>query len=181
MPTLTILNGPPGSGKDHIADALVLERPYLIKVEFKEKIKEIVMVLFGLTEEEHDLYYQRENKELPQEKLGGRSIRQAYIFVSEVVIKPNFGKDYFGHAVASKLQPGKEYICSDGGFIEEILPCKERCKQLNIVHLFAEGCDFEESGDSRRYIVIEDQKVVTHKVINDFTDNPIQEIKSKCL
>jgi hypothetical protein len=97
----------------------------------------------------------RDWKEEPMESLGGRSPRQALMYVSEEVIKPNFGEDYFGRYAAQRLTPDRLHIFSDGGFVQEILPLIDMVGQENffLVQLAREGCTFE--GDSRRYIPLE--------------------------
>lgn len=175
MKRLIILNGPPGSGKDYLADALVSLRKGVTKVEFKTQLRKLVKLIYGLTDEEHDIMYQRKNKESPQKKLRGLSIREAYIFVSEKVIKPIYGHTYFGEFLAGSLtEDGVTYVCSDGGFQAEILPCVDACDRIDIVQLFAEGCSFE--GDSRNYINLMHKKIVHHKLTNDFTPEVVEKL-----
>jgi hypothetical protein len=94
----------------------------------------------------------RDEKEIPRDQLGGRSPRQALIYVSEEVVKPAFGQDYFGRYAAQRLTPGALHIFSDGGFIKEIQPVIDAVgpENLLLVQLHRDGFSFE--GDSRRYI-----------------------------
>ncbi len=80
------------------------------------------------------------------------SIREAMIYVSEVVVKPNFGMNYFGVARASDLEPWSVYIDGSCGFAEELPPLIEELGQENILllRIHREGCTWE--GDSRSYI-----------------------------
>ena len=157
-----IFNGPPGSGKDYICNYLsnVLDRTR--HSEFKEHLFRCTCVLFNVTYEEFmELYTDREKKETSTCLLYGYSPREAMIYVSEEVIKPKFGKDYFGLCTAENLGFGLT-VFSDGGFIEELEAVYDECDgNMMIVQLHRDGCDF--SKDSRSYI-------------NDFKDVPIVKI-----
>lgn len=177
-----IFNGPPDTGKDYLVDALVQLDKTSVKLEFKKQLRALVKQIYMLTDRIHDYMYRRENKERPFEILGGLSIRQAYIKVSEEVIKPTFGSDYFGKCVVQDMVniPAQTYYFSDGGFVDEIIPMLDYVGRVDIIHLSADGSDYEASGDSRRYIHIDHPKVFIHKLFNDKTpsviDKLIQEI-----
>jgi hypothetical protein len=148
---IVIFNGPPGSGKDeaayfykHNLDFHSLSFKHIL---FKETIK-----YFNVSKEWFmDDYNNREKKELKEELLGNRSRREAMIYTSEEVIKPNHGKDFFGRQVAKEIQDGVDYVISDGGFVEELIPLIDRVGSNNIilVQLTRDGCNY--SSDSRRY------------------------------
>lgn len=80
------------------------------------------------------------------------SIREAMIYVSEVICKPRFGKDYFGKARAASIR--EREIITDGscGFVEELPPLIDKLGQENILllRIHRNGCTFE--GDSRDWI-----------------------------
>lgn len=80
------------------------------------------------------------------------SIRQAMIYISEIIIKPRFGSDYFGVARAKAIQEDEIAVDSSTGFVEELPPLIERLGQENIllIRIHREGATFE--GDSRNYI-----------------------------
>lgn len=80
------------------------------------------------------------------------SIREAMIYVSEVICKPRFGENYFGVARAKAIQEGEIAVDSSTGFVEELPPLIERLGQENIllIRVHREGATFE--GDSRSYI-----------------------------
>jgi len=146
-----IFNGPPGSGKDHACDFLedlIFECQHR---RMKEQLFECTTVLFNINWVDFmDLYNDRETKEKPTCKLRGMSPREAMIFTSETVIKPNFGKDYFGLCAAENLDFGLN-VFSDGGFVEELEPIYKECDgNMIIVQIHRDGCDF--SSDSRSYI-----------------------------
>lgn len=156
-----ILNGPPGVGKDTLAEALSVDG-YAHRA-FKEQLYVDTAQHFGveldaLKEEAQD----RVRKELPWHPLAlytakGNLVstytpRQALIHVSEDIIKPNCGSEYFGEcaALSCRLDQVDMAIFSDGGFKEEIEPLREAFDQVVIVRLHREGFTFE--GDSRSYL-----------------------------
>lgn len=149
---VVIFNGPPGSGKDESTGFCVdmLEPAY--HMMFKEKLFELVLSIFNIPNDEFfELYNNRETKNEPTCKLNGFSPREAMIYVSETIIKPNFGKDYFGLIAAENMDRHGIYFYSDGGFEEELKPVYEECDgHMLIVRLHREGCDYKE--DSRGYI-----------------------------
>ncbi|AZF88091.1 deoxynucleoside monophosphate kinase [Pectobacterium phage Arno160] len=158
-----LLNGPIGSGKDTIGAALfraLVQRGCRVRMaSFKAAIWEVLGRHFGLTTEQvkhlqcaHD---NRVLKERPQALLYGRSTREALIYISEEVVKPNCGVDYFGRQVADYLQVDERYndpfdfaIITDSGFIEELQPVAHRYSSY-VFRLMGRGT-FE--GDSRRYL-----------------------------
>lgn len=149
--SVVILNGPPFSGKDAGAEHLERLLPNAKKREFKSQLIRLTKVIHGISDEQWDELYTREKKELPSDLLDGMSPRQALIKVSEQVIKPNYGKDYFGKFAAKTLEEGVN-VFSDGGFVEEIVPVKDSVGEENtlVVRICREGCSF--SGDSRSYL-----------------------------
>lgn len=80
------------------------------------------------------------------------SIRQAMIYVSEILIKPRFGEDYFGLARANEVESNEVVIDDSCGFLEELPPLIDKIGNENIllVRIHQYGKDF--SGDSRKYI-----------------------------
>lgn len=147
---IVIFNGPPGSGKDFAA-GFFQERGF-IHLSFKDELFKETIAFFDVnTDWFMSGYNDRSTKERGEGMLEGMSRREAMIFVSEEVIKPLKGKDYFGVVTANKIEEGRDYCFSDGGFIEELLPVinKTSANQVVLVQLTRDGCDF--SSDSRRY------------------------------
>jgi hypothetical protein len=147
-----IFNGPPGSGKDEAC--LFLETNYGYKhLRMKDQLFIDTARHFGVSLDWFmSDYNNRATKELPRAELLGLSKREAMIHVSESIMKPKYGQDYYGKVTASKLDQVSSYCFSDGGFVEEILPVINTVGQDNIciVQLFRTGCSF--SSDSRSYI-----------------------------
>ena len=156
---IILLNGPPRCGKDTLAELFIRRCFNAAHASFKERLIAITLVIYGVSREQWDQWY--EDKELPRSPLGGKSCREALIFVSEEVIKPKFGDDYFGRAAAQKalgnLRNGYAYtIFSDSGFPEEALPLCDLVgpRNMMVVRMAREGTDY--SIDSRRYLQPQD-------------------------
>lgn len=149
---IIIFNGPPGTGKDEVC--LFLKNKMNFKhIEFKDTLFDETCNYFDVSKNWFMTgYSDRSIKERKEVALGGRSRRDALIYVSEDVIKPKHGKDYFGVKVCERIEKGVNYCFSDGGFKEEILPIINivGTNKICLVQLTREGCDF--SSDSRRYL-----------------------------
>ena len=159
--TVVILNGPPGSGKDTLAEILASETS-LTKMAFKDELYEITAKYFGVP---YDELVERASDRLLKETGWDRLVldvvdnyswmltpREALIFVSERVYKPAHGEDYFGRAAVSRCIDRKAYhvVFSDGGFTSETEIIQKNCENLYIFHLVRDGFTFE--GDSRDYV-----------------------------
>lgn len=158
MKKVVILNSPPSGGKDVGAKemcAVLGGEGYLCyHKQFKDRLIDITCAIYGISGCEWNNFYTREGKEKPHHKLEGLTPRQALIHVSEDIIKPNFGSDFFGRAAAQSLLEGVN-IFSDGGFIEEVRPLISEVGVSNIliIRIFRDGYSFE--GDSRSYFPID--------------------------
>lgn len=178
---MILLNGPAGCGKNSALEYIYRHIPKYVFQEAltKEHLYTLTIKFFNVSEDFFwEVYYNRElkKKSLPEfavtnwaaAKLGvyldkeelkyatptgmtNLTIREAMIYVSELVAKPAFGNDYFGKCRASILEDGYTYIDDSCGFVEELPPLFEVMDQENImlIRIFGRG-DFE--GDSRGYI-----------------------------
>ena len=163
---IIVFNGPPGSGKDEAC--LFFEKKGFIHLSFKEQLFIETIKYFGVSKEWFMAGYNvRSEKEKPVNELNGMSRRDAMIHVSENIIKPKHGKDYFGAVTAKNLKPYEDYCFSDGGFREEIEPIINTvgAEELCVVQLTRDGCDF--SSDSRRYL---DGELAEQFIINRKTE-----------
>lgn len=153
---ILIFNGPPGSGKDQAC--LHLKNKGYKHIEFKEQLFKDTIEHFGVTEEWFFSGYDQVTKNLPEEKLGGKSRRQALIHVSENVNKLLYGNDYYGYKAAEKMFIGTDYCISDGGFVEELshIINKFGGDEIYIVRLYRDGSSYD--GDSRKYIKFKSTK-----------------------
>ena len=180
MKKVIIYNAPPASGKDQACDFKKFKP--VTRLMFKEKLIEITCVIHGITRSHWDEIYTRELKEIPSPLFFGLSPRQALIKVSETVIKPSFGQDYFGKALARQIEEADTDLVevSDGGFPEEIQPIYDviQPKDLMIVRIHRPGYTF--NGDSRNYIKDEDVHPDTH-VFDLYNNGTLEEFEEKVL
>lgn len=147
---IILFNGPPGTGKDCAAD--YFKELGFKHLSFKYQLFKETIKYFKCDEEWFMRgYNNRSEKEMPSSVLGGFSRREAMIHVSEEIIKPKRGLDYFGKLVADEIDVEKDYVISDGGFVHELLPVVEKVGTENfiLVQLTRNGHDY--STDSRRY------------------------------
>lgn len=81
--------------------------------------------------------------------LGYYSSREALIHVSEDVMKPKYGQDYYGRKFLEKVEHSSERysFASDGGFFRELTPLLDNGYNVHVVKLERSGATFE--GDSR--------------------------------
>lgn len=148
---IVIFNGPPASGKDEAA-SLYKETYGFGNLSFKYQLFKETIKHFEVDERWFmEGYNDRTQKEKKEFALEGMSRREAMIHVSEDIIKPKKGLDYFGRSVADEIEEGNNYALADGGFVEELEPIIEKVGTENIVivQLTREGCDY--SSDSRKY------------------------------
>ena len=152
-----VLNGPPDSGKDFIAE-LLEKRWGMHHARFKSKLYKLAIRMSGVLHGTAMRYFtdrtlKEKTENSPFQVLGASvSPRQYLQFVSEEVIKPLYGKHYFGQALIDEtyaLYPN--VVVSDGGFEEEVLMLPG--DETLIIRLHAEGCSFED--DTRDYLTDE--------------------------
>lgn len=148
-----LLNAPPGAGKDYAA----MRISYALGCEgrsFKAPMFEIAKAITGLTHEEFfNIYDDRDKKELPQLEFHGLSPREFMIWISEDVIKPKFGNDFFGAASANACNPDTGAVFSDSGFASEVFPlaCRFGAENIYVCQFTRNGKVFGKS-DSREYL-----------------------------
>lgn len=155
---IVVFNAPMGVGKDAIVDHLVdLFRRSSKKMEMKARLIALTCLIYGVSKEWWEENYTRIGKEQPREELGGLSMRNALIHTSEVVIKPNYGQDYFGKAARQELDAiGKTwFFFADGGFPAELIPIGEGYKPL-LIRIHRDGYEYDPLTDSRSYVKDED-------------------------
>ena len=171
---LVVFNAPPNAGKDFICDYLV-EKYHANKVEFKKTLRELVKIIYSLTDEKLEWYYHRDNKEKKWDELGGKSIRECFIEVSEHLIKPFYGKEWFGEKLVDSLDTITVNVASDGGFKEEIEAVAKQIGEENIliIQIYADECSFD--GDSRKYLDI--NGVLTYCVFNNKDERFIRDVE----
>lgn len=152
---LIVLNGPPDCGKDTTADYLVESQGWH-KFKLAHSLKLGAHALLG--DSLDIMKYEGAAKNIPQEDLFGEIPREWYIYLSEEVLKPRFGKDILGKIAVRFLRilapwEGKEgIVISDCGFMEELRPIIKAFGPSNIyvIQMFRDGCTYK--ADSRGYL-----------------------------
>lgn len=156
--TIILFNGPPRSGKDtatRIAkDVLGLKGA---TYRFAQPLKEAVHSLFGLGGVPVEFF--NDSKDEPNEKMMGMTPREAYIWLSEEIAKPKFGKDFFAKVGITNIKRLfwhygglMSVIISDCGFQEEFDLLAEHFGAENVWLCKLERPGFDFSNDSRGYI-----------------------------
>lgn len=163
MRKVLILNGPPGIGKDTLANLLHERHPVSVH-SFKHELYIQAAKETGI--DAHILEKLNSDRELKEARIlsidcapigAVVSVRQALQMVSEEIIKPRHGEAYFGEAAARYMRGLYcDVVVSDGGFPEEI---KAVCREFGpenvaVARLHRGGVDF--GTDTRRYIKDED-------------------------
>lgn len=80
------------------------------------------------------------------------SVREAVIYVSEVVAKPTMGKDYFGKVRTDTIKEGENAVDGSCAFIDEIYPTLNRLGEDNVLLIRVKGRGGFAPSDSRGYI-----------------------------
>ena len=90
--------------------------------------------------------------------LGYYSSREALIHVSEDLIKPKCGKDYYGKKLVERIEYSSErfYFVADSGFAEECSMVVDKGYNVIIAQLMRSGATFD--GDSRSLLNKDDFK-----------------------
>lgn len=112
--------------------------------------------------------------------LGYYSSREALIHVSEDIMKPKYGQDYYGRKFLEKVEssPERYSFAADGGFADEVLPLLDAGYQVVVAQLERSGATFE--GDSRTllneddfeaYSNIKFTTIINNGSLDDLYDN----------
>ena len=172
---VVLFNGPPSSGKDTFGDMLIDEFGGH-KQQFKEILFDIASAITGNSAFWRSERYNAE-KGKPVDWCFDLTPRQLLIKISEDVIKPNFGEDFFGQAAKRKMQNGLNVFC-DSGFVAELRPIIDEVGAENTIvfRLHRKHCDYK--GDSRNYLTGKDfPGVIFVDVVSDDIDKTYAEIK----
>lgn len=160
-----ILNGPPNSGKDTLANSLLEAAPAVHHLKFAQPLRKLVKAAAGV---KSDMYLDR-YKDSPHSSILYMTLREYMIWMSEECYKPKFGQNVFGvllcYSIMQLNDPDPIVVVSDGGFNAEIETVIKIFGPNNVmlVHLSREGCTFE--NDSRSYVTLED--ITTIELSND--------------
>ena len=171
MPNIIFVNGPPGSGKDTVANYFFTTRGYE-QLKFAEPIREAVTRHFGIADVDIEAW---KRQDIGNGKIG----RDFMIAYSECMIKPINGIDWFGVNAAKsiKVEGVDNYVISDAGFGYEVEACINTLRRYaeedpafprytyQLIHIHRQGHSFK--GDSRGWI--EPEGLAPIKVVNDGT------------
>jgi hypothetical protein len=181
-----VLNAPPYSGKDTLADYMVekfefRDFTHAIKLSFASPLKDANKIIFQLTPEDVDLLESsKETKDSPNhELLHGKSWREVNIALSEQFLKPSYGKDIFGNIMAKKIKmryknemyPGwlttMNVFIADCGFTYEVSPIIDLVGKDNVIAIQIDRPDCNFKSDSRSYINTEELGIKKIIIQND--------------
>lgn len=155
MAKVIILNAPPRSGKDTIAKLFEENHNFPI-VSFKRPMFNIASCILGETA--YQVFIEVYDTDLKDSKkfdfLGGMTCREFMIWISEEIVKPKFGNKHFGWLMSEALEEMSEdcntFICSDGGFPDEVEALIDFGHEVHLVRMHRDGFNFD--NDSRDYI-----------------------------
>jgi len=200
-PKLILLNAPAKSGKDCIARYIEATNPLMKHYSFKKALIRIAASIADVELDKWECRYEiREFKEKPWDELPDMrymgdhfaeccgfdfdpdrpmSMREFLAYVSEIVIKPAMGMDFFGRAAMKHCDnvPMPVYVFSDSGFEEEVQPFIDSGNyDIYVVKLHRGDLDF--NGDSRDYLPANDGYKRHFEAYNDTT---IEEVAKEIL
>lgn len=152
MKKILLLNGAPRSGKDSIAEYLAGHGWHHGK--FSKLLKERTHALYGMSHFPYD--YFEDTKDEILDEFYGITPRQAYINLSEMLMKPAHGDDIWVRMFIKYLENVKEdyIVVSDLGLqIEwETLIQHFGYDKLSVAMIYRAGCNF--NNDSRDYVKV---------------------------
>ena len=163
MKYIFAINGPPGSGKDTLADLLSLELEYkkelwAKQMKFATPLRKAVAGLFNRADSEID--------QMKDNGLFGTdySIRDVMIALSEDIVKPNISKTFFADwAVKTVIFDCAHdvFLVSDAGFQDEVERFFKQIKNLSqdeiecgVIRIDRKTTSFD--NDSRQFIAASD-------------------------
>ena len=153
MTKIILFNGPPRSGKDtatRMALSMLGDKGAFYR--FAEPLKDAVHAMIGYAGVNCEHFNNVKNE--VSKEFFGMSPRQMYIWLSEEVLKPKFGKDYFARIAVTKIKQMAQdvVVIADCGFVSECQALGEEFgfENVHVVHMHRNGCSF--AGDSRNYI-----------------------------
>lgn len=170
-----LMNGPPGSGKDTVAQHLV---PYLrfTHLKFAAPIKRMVAALLQCDQRALEEIKDEPNRSLRflhNEFTRDDTPRKLLIALSEELFKPRYGNAVFGNLLWTEAtkSSSKLFIVSDCGFESEVGRLVSNAGRSNclLVRLHRIGKTFSE--DSRSYLTIDG--VMTKDIHNNLTPHDL--------
>ena len=153
-----LLNGPPGIGKDTLADIICLD-PMVNKMEYKAGLRRATAQRYRVDQKLADYYFaDRIHKDNPSRHFEGLSPRDALI-ETDTYLKKKFGKSMVGEWAAQDVQDAiqienkRYFLFSDSGFVPEAMMVAEKVDFMIVINLFHPEYNFD--NDSRDYIKVD--------------------------
>lgn len=182
-----VLNAPPSSGKDAIANMVIDLNNFILRKSFGNALIEKSLHYINcqsskyITRELWDQFYTRELKEKEHEYFLGYSPRGLIKHTAENVFKPMYGDDIFGKIVAHEIlnSDSQVAIITDGGFNSEIAPLVEAGFDVTIIKILRDGCNFD--NDTRKWLdtdLIPENKYFTIENIDGNIDIAVEKVIS---
>lgn len=156
---IIVMNAPPHSGKDFLTDYIIQSYLDVDHYEFKTPMYQMAAKLMGLSLYTFTRNYNTEGwKDTPNPLCNGKTVRELMIAISESMVKPFFGKDYFGDYAARQIKEVEEEthcqftsVFSDGGFDSEVrVLARAFPGRVVVVRIHRDGTSFD--GDSRSFL-----------------------------
>lgn len=170
-----LLNGPPGCGKDTVAQHLIPYLPF-VHLKFAAPIKRMVAALLQCDQRTLEQIKDTPNRMLRYEDSAIRrddTPRGLLIALSEQLLKSRYGNSYFGNVLWTEatISSSKLFVVSDCGFESEVGRLINSAGPNNclLIRLHRAGHDF--SNDSRSYI--SPREVVTKDIHNNLTPHDL--------
>jgi|TARA_R110002020_G_scaffold399912_1_gene609705 hypothetical protein len=147
---ILLLNGPPYSGKDTIADIIVKNYTNWNHKKLSRPLKQTIRNAFSLSPVE--IGFLEANKEHSLDIFNNTSYRDTQISLSEEWFKPKFGDNIFGKLAVRELKfIAGHTVYSDCGFYNEAREIFLAFpKQVHILRLYRKEANYD--NDSRDYI-----------------------------
>lgn len=163
MTHIIILNGPPRSGKDTAAQMLAEIIPNSTRCSFKKKLLDFWQLSSGAKITNYEKAKDTTN------------LRSELIHLSENIIKPALGKDFFAKVAAAEVlaqstrfATEKTFIFDDGGFPEELEVMKKCFPRVSVVQIVRKKHTFH--NDSRKFFN-EGDTIFNNTTTEDLADN----------
>lgn len=179
MTKVLFINGPPGAGKDEagefLADIVPDARVAKMANPLKRGTHALFMALTGQLSPATVVHAMQPNafehsKDTPTPMALDLSWREAYIAVSEQLLKGLFGREIFGQILAAEIMASPEvplWLITDSGFDYEATPVIQAvgAENCTLMRAHRPGHDFAQ--DSRSYIDLSCFGIETVDVQND--------------
>ena len=169
MKNIILLNGPPRSGKDTVADIMRKTlshcQDYKMSMPLKKAFRELMAIDLVLAK-----HLLEEKKDEPLYRDFDATPRDVQIALSENVMKPLFGDEAFGRIAVNAITsiPGKYIVISDCGFGPEIVPLQKQYGYDKVYGIRISRPDCDYSNDSRSDVDFDAYNVPWESIHNQY-------------